>query len=224
MKKMTSGKKIGLGILGLLIIIIGLNFHQIKFALNMLRLYNEEPGTEVSEDHGRVEEETPNPLDLILEGPDPIDQVTVDEEDEDPTPDNQAEASGEDKIEEVKNPKNPKPEKKAYKEIVQVYNVELENLRNTFEADLDALVARGKAEYKKGDASDLQLGRKYLNLGTQLERDSDKLFNAKIKEMEKDLKAHGHSTEVLKDIRSYYNSTKETKKKALIDRGMSVLD
>lgn len=89
---------------------------------------------------------------------------------------------------------------------------------------MDALIKNSIEEYSKGDISGSKLANKYLSIGADLEKSSDTKFGKVLKNMEKELKDNGHSTDITKDIKEYYNSFKQNKKVELIDLGMKHID
>lgn len=229
---MSRKKKLVLtGILAIIYIVIALNFHKIKFAISMFNLYSIETKTETesttSEQENKAKSPVENPLEIIIQIDKPVDKQdeVVDSTDKSlESPDN-----GDDHIDHVTDnqpSKKPKPtntkddSKPSYISIVNDYNNKLEALRSDFEKELGDLMARAMADYSKGELSTIQLASKYLSSGTKLEKSSDSRFNEVVKDMEKELKTNGYDTAVIKDVKAYYTSFKETKKSDLISRGM----
>lgn len=212
------------GILAIIYIIIALNFHRIKFALSMFRIYSEEKKIESVDDNTEKTHELvmDNPLESILSKVDNVDNTNENEDEKDETvdkPGGKGDVSGQsdknDKGNVVKN-----DSKRSYESIINEYNIQFENLKAAFEGELDALIGQGVKEYKEGNLSTSQLASRYLSTGAKLEKISDDKFNSVLKNMEKELKANGHDTSIVKEVKSYYNSFKESKKSDLIGRGM----
>lgn len=221
--------------LSIIYVLIAINFHKIRFAISILRLYSqdkkiESPVGDIAKNKPHVD----NPLENILGSVDVVDKVG-EAGDIVPTPvDNSVDNTENppDKIEIPDKPAEPikpvdpvKPvepieNKKSYVEIIGKYNLMFEDLRTEFESQLDALIKQGIHEYSKGGMSSSKLANKYLTVGSDLERSSDAKFNKILKEMEKELKANDHSASIAKEIKGYYVSFKDAKKTDLIDRGM----
>lgn len=204
-------KLVLVGILAILYIIIALNFHKIKFAIGMLNLYSVESKTESAEEKLNPSPPVENPLEIIIKTDDPVDKPSEPVDSEDKILEEESEKSPAPKLEE---------DKKSYLSIVSDYNNKLEALRSEFEGELSALMAQAIEDYSKGESSTLQLASQYLSSGTRLEKSSDSRFNQVVKDMEKELKANGHDTSIIKDIRAYYTSFKSAKKSDLLGRGM----
>lgn len=238
---MNRKKKIlFIGILAIVYLIIAVNFHKIRFAISMLRLYNQEKKAESTLDNNdnNLKPIVNNPLEKILDSVDIVDNTEDKQNNQETTVDN----STTDKVENVEKDKdisnqenatdktnddkdNDNKEqvpdiKESYVSIINEYNIILEDLRATFESELDDLIKEGIEEYSKGELTNTQLASKYLSIGANLEKSSDARFSKVIKDMEKELKANGHDTSVIKAIRDYYTSFKDAKKTDLIDRGM----
>ena len=120
-----------------------------------------------------------NPLQDILESMDSADKPLnpKDDESENDIVDNS-------KSEVVKKDNNVVHTKKSFTDIVNEYNSTLEDLKSTFEKELDALIKNGIEEYSKGDISGSKLANKYLSIGADLEKSSDTRFNKVLKNME----------------------------------------
>lgn len=222
MNQKLKKKLILIIILGIIFVLTVFNLHKIKFALSMLNLYNQEKNIESVTDN--PEDIKPsivdNPLQSIIESEDIVGnmdnhQVPVDNSKDDP-----------DKpITVVPKPVIPTPNpieitNKSYIDIVKEYNDKLENLRSTFEIELNELVAKGIEEYSNGVISSTKLANKLLSAGSKLEKTSDNEFDIIVKDMEKELKANNQDTAVIKEIRNYYSSFKNSKKQDMISKGM----
>ena len=225
------------GLLAIIYILISINFHKIRFAISMLRLYNQEKKSEtVVDDKDNSKKVVDNPLKDILSAVDNEDKSVDNEESNAPPVDNKnIDGNSKDYVEKVDKkdkfveaPDNEDTEEisntKPYKTIISEYNTILEDLRSTFESELDSLIQNGVKEYKEGSLSSTQLTNKYLSIGANLEKSSDNRFNKVLKEMEKELKSNGYETSIIKEIKIYYTSFKDAKKTDLINKGMKHLD
>ena len=240
-----KGKRIFLiGLISLMFLILAFNFHKVKFALDLLKIYREEKG-----DHVRIDTDKAldNPLDEILKALDEgidgdgADEVAAkDDEVDEVNGQLPADSNGDhkDRADEetlvgaiVDKGKAPRPKdsnkdtsSKSYISIVSQYNNSLLDLKEEFEAKLDSLIKQGIKEYSQGNSSKAKLANKYLDLGSKIEKDCDSKFEGLIKEMEKELKANDHPTSIIKDTRDYYYSYKSAKKADILRRGMKHLN
>lgn len=216
---MSRKKKLVLvGIIVVFCLIIVVNFHKIRFALSILSLYNQEK-IAIIDNPTNIKPIEDNPLQEILESMDSADKPLNPKDDEN---ENDIVANSESEV--VKKDKNVVHTKRSFTDIVNEYNSILEDLKFTFEKELDALIKNSIEEYSKGDISGSKLANKYLSIGADLEKSSDTRFNKVLKNMEKELKDNGHSTDIVKDIKEYYTSFKQNKKVELIDLGMKHID
>ena len=208
--------------------IIVLNLHRIRFALDMYNIYSQEKKTNIVSENNETEDkvEIYNPLTSIIEK----DIETENDNDNDSLIDEEPVIAQPvvDKDTEADNWPNPKPVEqpdntKPYVSIIKEYNEKLESLRGSFESKLDNLISQGIAEYQSRTMSTAKLSSKYLSAGTSLERTSDSEFNTLVKEMEWDLKSNNHDVLVVKEIREYYNSFKNEMKQEIIGRGLKHL-
>lgn len=208
--------------------IIVLNLHRIRFALDMYNIYSQEKKTNIVSENNETEDkvEIYNPLTSIIEK----DIETENDNDNDSLIDEEPVIAQPvvDKDTEADNWPNPKPVEqpdntKPYVSIIKEYNEKLESLRGSFESKLDNLISQGIAEYQSRTMSTAKLSSKYLSAGTSLERTSDSEFNTLVKEMEWDLKSNNHDVLVVKEIKEYYNDFKSAKKHEVISRGMKYL-
>ncbi|MSU00252.1 hypothetical protein [Tissierella pigra] len=213
MTKSRKSKLFFIGILAILYIVISLNFHKIRFALSILRLYGQDKKIESTiDDKANNEPIVDNPLKDILES------VGVMDNSKDIEDTNKENKKSSNKI------NISDDRKKDYINIIDRYNSTFEDLQSEFESQLNSLVKKGIAEYSNGGVSTTKLANKYLSIGADLEKSSDAKFNKILKEMEKELKSNGHDTSITKEIKNYYTSFKDAKKTDLIDRGMKHVD
>lgn len=216
---MNRNKKLVLvGLIVVFYLIIVVNFHKIRFALSILSLYSQKKMTMI-DNPKNIKHIEDNPLLEILESMDSADKPLNPKDDE-----NENDIVANSKSEVVKKDSNVVHTKRSFTNIVNEYNSTLEDLKSTFEKELDALIKNGIEEYSKGDISGSKLANKYLSIGADLEKSSDTRFNKVLKNMEKELKYNGHSTDITNDIKEYYNSFKQNKKVELIDLGMQYID
>lgn len=208
--------------LAIIYLVIAVNFHKIRFALSMYRIYSQEKKIEsVVDDVGNVKPIVDNPLQDIV-----INEGNVDKGDNSVDNKDSPVDKSEDKVtlpdkkpsDNSKKPSN--DSKKSYISILTDFNITLEELRIQFQSDLDNLITQGIEDYGNGGMSNTQLASKYLSAGSKLEKSSDAKFNEIVKAMEKELKANGHDTSIVKEIKEYYISFKDAKKTDLINRGM----
>ncbi|NLJ98230.1 MAG: hypothetical protein GX320_03045 [Tissierellia bacterium] len=108
--------------------------------------------------------------------------------------------------------------------IAAKFNDNFELMKSDYEAKLDSLIRVGYEEYKSGEVSTPKLANKLLKEGSRLEKECDNDFNAMIKEMEKELKANNHDTEVIKDLNEYYDSYKKAEKNQLMRKAKEHMD
>lgn len=221
-------KLILIGIVTIFYTLIALNYHKIRFAVSMLRLYKQQNKTETVIDSDNKDNLIlENPLDIILKSEDEIVETTHDiSEVKDRSETNESiytETSKEfiqgDKEEKIVIEDN----HKSYEYIIKQYNLELESLKTRFESDLDNLIESGIKEYNSRAMSNSKLFAKYLNIGSRLEKSSDDTFNGLLTQMEKDLKNNKHDSYIVKEIKDYYTSFKNSKKTDLINRGLKHL-
>lgn len=85
------------------------------------------------------------------------------------------------------------------------------------------MIQEGITDYKDGMTYS-QLFMKYMDYGATLEKNSDKKFNAVLKNMQKELKDNNYDLSIIDDITIYYNSSKTATKNALINRGIAYLE
>lgn len=221
---MNRRKKIFIfGILVLIYILIAVNFHKIRFAISMLRLYNREKNN----DHTVIENPIfSNPLEDILlsleNNNDNIDNSNEEITDNNTNINSDANSISKEKQNNIENENSNTNEIKneSYISILKKYNAILQDLRDTFETELNELIQSGIKEYKEGSLTTRQLATKYLSIGSELEKSSDSRFNKVLKDFENELKENNYDTSIIKDIKDYYTSFKEAKKMDLINGGM----
>ncbi|HSH35511.1 hypothetical protein [Schnuerera sp.] len=213
-------KYIVLSVLVLVFIIVVLNLGKLKFMFNMLTSYNKvhkENYEELSNEKSIEVKE--NPIDKIIKEKDDTDVPENLEK-------NSEDKSAKDEVEISDNNSDSvgKIDNTSFYNIVNQYNEKLLSMQEDYEAKLDSLIQSGYEEYKSGKTSKVKLANKYLDIGSKLEKESDKNFNSLLKEMEKQLKANNHDTSIIKDLNEYYNSLKETRRSQLMKKVKEYMD
>lgn len=221
LKKKSNFKYVLIGILALIVVLIFINFDKIKFTIGMISSYNkfknEEDITSIEDNGDDKELIVENPLLKVIEKEESVDKEDNSVDAVDNSNKNGKPGDKKDAIEENSNGK-------SYISIVSEYNSKFESLQDEFEGDLNALISKGYAEYKSGEISTAKLANKYISEGSKLEKESDNKFYAVLKEMEKELEDNGHDTSITKDVKSYYESFKSTKKNKLLTKGKKYMD
>ncbi|MBU5436830.1 hypothetical protein KQI42_02350 [Tissierella sp. MSJ-40] len=227
MKKKSNFKYFLIGILALIVVLIFINFDKIKFTIGMISSYskfkNKEDITNVDDVDDNKELIVENPLLKVIEKEESVDKEdnSVDAVD---NSNNNGESNKNGKPGEKKDAIEENTNGKSYISIVSEYNSKFESLQTEFEGDLNALISKGYAEYKAGEISTAKLANKYISEGSKLEKESDNKFYAVLKEMEEELEDNGHDTSITKDVKSYYESFKSTKKNKLLTKGKKYMD
>lgn len=204
-------KKIALIIfLFILFITIIFNLHKIRFALDIYNIYTKEKDTDIVSESNDPKDDVAisNPLTPLIENKDDHEEIKEEESEENKP------------IVNKDNPVNKAETTKPYLNIINEYSVKLESLRASFESNLENLIDQGIAEYKSGQISTAKLSSNYLNSGIELEKASDKQFNALVKEMEQELKTNNYDVEIIGEIKEYYTSFKNSKKHEVISKGL----
>ncbi|MCF6463747.1 hypothetical protein [Clostridium sp. Cult1] len=209
--KKKRGKYILLAIVGIIVILIAINWGNIKLLINFMSK-NTQDDTQIVEDELA---ELENPLLDIIDkedsGSEPINKYNGEKKD-DPSSEN----TGDENTTVEKN------EDELFLEIAAKYNTEFEALRTEFEGQLDIMVKEGYDEYKNGNISKIKLANKYMYMSKELEKESDAKFNQVLKEMEQELKDNGLDTNITKEVSSYYKNYKEKKKMDILAKGSKV--
>lgn len=195
-----------IGILGVIAIVVYMNFHRFKFALNMVSLYkNKSINHENEINDEEVKDIVENPLSKVTEIEEPVDNDGDDSQIvEETTP-----SSEEDR-----------QNKLSLKTIANKYNEELESIQNEFLKELNELISSGYEEYKSGEVSTTKLATKYINEGANLEKICDKKVYATIDKMKKELKDNGHDTSLANEVEEYYEAFKQREKEKLFNKAL----
>lgn len=217
---------VGIIILLLIVLIVSINFHKIRFALSMLDIYtkNTKESTISEDNQDETDPVVDNPLDSIV-GAEPsvestennVDKANVHKAETDDIA--QVEVNPVDKSEEKKQAST-----KSVKTIATKYNQELTEIQNNFQGELNSLVQEGYNEYKSGKLSTTQLANKYISQGASLEKKCDQLVYSHLEDIKKELKENGHDTSLVNEIKSYYENFKEKEKNKLFEKAYNKLD
>lgn len=212
MAKKKKSKYIVLSIIGIIAILIVINWGNLKFMFDMMSSYRKyesrEETVEKEETHESFDDTNPI-LEAIekektVESSESTNSEKTDEEKD------EKDSSIENNNDEKKDIKNSNTE--SYVNILSKYNDRFVLLQNDYEGKLNSLISQGYSEYKSGDISKGKLASKYMSQGRALEKESDGKVNALVKEMEEELKSKGLDPSVAKDVKSYYISYKENRR------------
>lgn len=113
-------------------------------------------------------------------------------------------------------------EKPSYNYIVGIYKSKFEKLQQKQENKLNSLIEEAKAEYIKNGSkksSLLSMTPKYLGLANNLERQANKEVDMLIDDLKIELINNSYETDIVKDIRDYYNYYKKNLKAEIIKEG-----
>ena len=115
---------------------------------------------------------------------------------------------------------------KSYSSIVAYYKIEFEKLQEKQESSLYSLMEEGKTEYlvaKEKKSSITNLASKYLKTVNSMEKQADKEFDSLLSNLKADLNTNSHSTDIVKEIRDYYNYCKKILRVQLIKKATQYL-
>ena len=224
--KKKHGKYIALGIIGIIAILIAVNWRNIKLLMNII---SSEPEDTIKITETELDE-LKNPLLDIVEEEEKVgkkvkEKVEAQNENQNKnTYKNENETNNEKDIppEKDDNKTIEKNNDELYAKILTKYNTKFEALQSNFEGQLDDMVKEGYKEYKNGNVSKIKLANKYISMSQALEKESDNSFNQVLKEMEKELKNNGFDTSIAKDVNSYYKNYKDKKKIAILSKGSKI--
>ena len=213
-KKKT--KYITYSVIGIIVIVVLLNWGNIKFMFDMFSSYKKYENTE---DTSKPLLEDSNPLLEAIE-------KTKNESDEDGTTTNienteNDSESIENNVDEKGTIKNETTN--TYVSILSKYNDKFTSLQEEYEGALHSIISQGYEEYKSGNISKSKLVSKYMSKGKALEKESDGKVNALVSEMEKELKENGYDPSVAKDVKSYYTSYKENRRGEIMAKAMKAV-
>lgn len=208
------------GILATISIIIAVNFNRIKFVISILHIYknNNIVSEQIDQKDKPIVE---NPLLNIVKNETPVDNNInhVDNQNHNSILPKKLEESTQSN-EPAKYNKDPILESQSLVSIAALYNEKLESMESEFLRELEDLISRGYEEYNSGKISTSELGSKYLTEGSNLEKYSDRRFNALVKEMETKLIENGHDTNLVKYVNTYYKSFKAAKKDSILNKAL----
>lgn len=109
-------------------------------------------------------------------------------------------------------------------DIKTVYLKDFSVLESSFKDNINLLIEGALSDYKIGEASKMDIAKKYLKQGEILEKDSDKKFYLLLDQMKKELKSNQLPLDITVDIETYYQSYKKVEKNKLVEKGMSIVN
>lgn len=109
-------------------------------------------------------------------------------------------------------------------DIKTVYLKDFSVLESSFKDNINLLIEGALSDYKIGEASKIDIAKKYLKQGEILEKDSDKKFYFLLDQMKKELKSNQLPLDITVDIETYYQSYKKVEKNKLVEKGMSIVN
>ena len=109
--------------------------------------------------------------------------------------------------------------------IMEKYRPAMEGLESQADSKINALVGRAKTEYssKKANGESIDYGyfyNKYMAAAKDLEGNTDKVFNAVLKAVEKDLAANGHDQSQAKAMKKEYEAKKKARRDGILSQAM----
>ncbi|MCM3356548.1 hypothetical protein [Psychrobacillus sp. MER TA 171] len=109
--------------------------------------------------------------------------------------------------------------------IMEKYRPAMEGLESQADTKINALVGRAKTEYstKKANGESIDYGyfyNKYMAAAKDLEGNTDKVFNAVLKAVEKDLAANGHDQSQAKAMKKEYEAKKKARRDGILSQVM----
>ena len=109
--------------------------------------------------------------------------------------------------------------------IMEKYRPAMEGLESQADSKINALVGRAKTEYssKKANGESIDYGyfyNKYMAAAKDLEGNTDKVFNAVLKAVEKDLAANGHDQSEAKAMKKEYEAKKKARRDGILSQAM----
>ncbi|WP_298472036.1 hypothetical protein [uncultured Psychrobacillus sp.] len=109
--------------------------------------------------------------------------------------------------------------------IMEKYRPAMEGLESQADTKINALVGRAKTEYstKKANGESIDYGyfyNKYMAAAKDLEGNTDKVFNAVLKAVEKDLAANGHDQSQAKAMKKEYEAKKKARRDGILSKAM----
>lgn len=122
------------------------------------------------------------------------------------------------------NLEEPNNKKITIEDIKTVYLKDFSVLESSFKDNIDLLIEGALSDYKIGEASKMDIAKKYLKQGEILEKDSDKKFYLLLDQMKKALKSNQLPLDITVDIETYYQSYKKVEKNKLVEKGMSIVN
>ena len=161
-------------------------------------------------------------IDAIEENGDDV-QKNRDLSDEEPdTPDETTDNVEIDSSDSTKTNPNDKTKKPSYNHIVGIYKGRFEKLQRKQEDILGSLMEEAKAEYKRNGSkrsSLVGMAPKYLGLVNRLERQANKDVDRLVDDLETELINNSYETDIVKEIKDYYNYYKKVLRAEIIKEG-----
>lgn len=102
--------------------------------------------------------------------------------------------------------------KPSYGYIVGTYKDKFEKLQQRQEDNVNSLLEQAKMDYAKNGSKKsaiFGLAPKYLGLVNKMEKQADKEFNILANDLKTELKNNSYETDIVKEIRDYYNYYKK---------------
>lgn len=191
MAKKKKTKYVVLSIVAALVVLVAINWGNIKFMIDMISSYKNYEDVEENPEDKKDDFEGTNPLLEAIEK-EKGEGISADEVNEN----SNIESSNND----------------TYVAMLSKYNDRFISLQSQYEEKLNALIKQGYSEYKSGKMSKGKLANKYISQIRTLEKESDASVNALTKEMEQELKDNNFDPSIAQDVKSYYLGLKERKK------------
>jgi hypothetical protein len=150
-------------------------------------------------------------------------------EDKDTSTTNTGKNSTKDNTTTTKTPSSSKDSTKTEVTVAYIkgkYRPVFESLESQANGKIDALVSRAIGEYqqKKNNGEEISYAyfyQKYTSAGKQLENRTDEMFGYIYEALEGELKKHGYSPSHANEFKSAYESAKESRSSALIEKAKS---
>ncbi|WP_077369499.1 hypothetical protein [Anaerosalibacter sp. Marseille-P3206] len=219
MAKVKKKKYIVYSIVGILVVLVVLNWGNIKFVFDMMSSYKKYEEVKDIPDNNKETFKDSNPILEAIEK----NNENLNEEDTNTNVTNEGEGNSNNENNDKENNINNK-DNVIYLSILSNYNDKFTSLQNAYEEALNSMISQGYSEYKNGTVSKSKLVSKYMSKGKSLENESDAKVNALVKEMENELKSNGFDPSVAKEVKNYYNSYKENRRGEVMAKAFNAID
>lgn len=222
MKKKKT-RYIAYSIIGIIVVLVVLNWGNIKFAFDMMNSYKKYEEVKETPNHNEENFIDSNP---ILEA---IEKNTEDLNEEETNKDiineeNDSNIENNNKNDNTKENNIKNKDNEVYFTILSNYNKKFTSLQNQYEGALNSIISQGYSEYKSGTVSKSKLVSKYMSKGRALEKESDTKVNTLLKEMENDLKSSGFDPSIAKEVKNYYTSYKENRRGEIMAKAFNAIN